>query len=237
MTRDWARKAADLYHPDYARTYREHDERIVGDDAVYLAFCDWIRSVCDAFGQPIDVLDLGCGTGRYFRALRHVRSLVGLDASSAMLAEAAHPVGADEIGAASIELIEGDLLAHAFEPGRFDLVYSVGVLAEHSPLDPRLVARIGRWLKPGGRFAFTTVHPDSSSIPRTIGRTAGRVVLPFTAGGIRRYLHRRLTADGMYADEALVRERLASGWTIESLTRFESEAHLHCLCVARRVIA
>jgi SAM-dependent methyltransferase len=237
VTRDWARKAADLYHPGYARMYREHDERIVGDDAVYLAFCGWLRGVADAFGRPIDVLDLGCGTGRYFRALGRVRSLVGIDASSAMLAEAAHPVGAGEIGAASIELIEGDFLAHAFASEQFDLVYSVGVLAEHSPLDAGLITRIGRWLKPGGRFAFTTVHPDSLSIPRTIGRTAGRLAMPFAAGMVRRYLHRRLTADGMYADEALVCERLASGWTIESLTRFESEAHLHCLCVARRVTA
>jgi len=44
-----------------------------------------------------------------------------------------------------------------------------------------------------------------------------------------------LLAGGLYADEARVRELLAEGFAIESLERVESEAHLHCLCVARRV--
>ena len=46
---------------------------------------------------PIDALDLGCGTGRYFCALRGVRTLVGLDASAAMLERARHPMHEDQI--------------------------------------------------------------------------------------------------------------------------------------------
>ena len=71
-------------------------------------------------------------------------------------------------------------------------------------------------------------------MPRTPGRMAGRLLLPWTAGAVRTRLHERLMANGLYADEALVRVRLASGWVIESLSRLESEAHLHCLCVARK---
>jgi SAM-dependent methyltransferase len=232
MTR-WGRKAADLYRPEYARKYRAHDAGLamVGP---YARFCEWLAAACDRFTDDIDVLDLGCGTARYFRALRHARSIVGIDASAAMLAEARAPIGADEIHASSIELIEGDFVAYDFGAQRFDLVYSIGVLAEHTPLDERIVANVFRWLRPFGRFAFTTVHPDSPSVPRTLPRATGRLVLPLTAGAARRRLRERLTAHGLYADEPLIRELLDGRFDIEAIERMESEAHLHCLCVARR---
>ena len=230
---DWGRKAADLYATDYARRYREHDEEL-SDVEAYRAFCDWLREICELFHKPIDVLDVGCGTGRYFAALRNVNALVGLDASGPMLAEATNPVAADRITARTIQLVEGDVLSHEFEPESFDLIYSIGVLAEHTPFDVQVVNNVARWLRPGGRFAFTTVHPASSSIPKTMPRVMGRALLPFTTGVIRRWLRRRLTADGQYADEALIAERLGSQLSIESMTRRESEAHLHCLCIARK---
>ena len=237
----WGEKASNLYRADYARKYREHDEELHGANAcgveIYGAFCAWLREVCGRFDRPIAALDLGCGTGRYFRALAGVRSLVGIDASAAMLAEAERPVGADEITVPAIELIVGDFVTHTFAPGRFDLVYSIGVLAEHTPLDIALVEQVSRWLAPGGRFVFTTVHPDSASVPPTIGRRLGRLALPVAAGPLQRYLHARITAGGLYADEALIHSLLDRLFVIESLTRLQSEAHLHCLCVARKAAA
>jgi SAM-dependent methyltransferase len=229
----WGRKAAELYRPDYARKYREHDDELAGVDA-YERFCAWLGEVCDRFDGETDVLDLGCGTGRYFRAIHGAKTLVGIDASEAMLAEARTPLAADQISARSLRLVHGDLASHDFDPGTFDLVYAVGVLAEHTPLDDNVVARVWRWLRPGGRFAFTTVHPSSRSVPQTIGRAAGRFVLPLTAGGLRRRLRERLTAHGLYADEALIRDRLRGRFTIESLVLVDSEAHLHCVCTARK---
>jgi hypothetical protein len=44
----------------------------------------------------------------------------------------------------------------------------------------------------------------------------------------------RLLAGGMYADESRVTDLLAPDFSIESLWRFVSEAHLHCWCVARK---
>jgi SAM-dependent methyltransferase len=229
----WGRKAADLYRPEYARKYRAHDDELATVEA-YTRFCSWIAEVCDRFSGDIDVLDLGCGTGRYFRAIRHARTIVGIDASAAMLAEARTPLAADEISAGSIELVEGDFVTHDFSASRFDLVYSIGVLAEHTPLDVRLVRSVFRWLRPGGRFAFTTVHPDSPSVPRTLRRSAGRLLLPLTVGAVRRHLRERLTAAGLYGDEPLIHELLDGRFEIESLARVVSEAHLHCLCVARK---
>jgi len=228
----WGRKAAELYEPSYAREYRHHDDEL-DRVAAYEMFCDWLRGICRSFDAPIDVLDLGCGTGRYFCALSGVNALVGLDASAAMLEEARHPVHAERITAASVDLVQGDVMSHDFGGRRFDLVYAIGVLAEHTPLDETAVANVHRWLKPGGRFAFTTVHPDSPSVPRTMARSIGRLVAPLMRGDARRRLHDRLTSGGLYADEALVRRLLEPRFTIESLTRVRSEAHLHGLCVAR----
>jgi SAM-dependent methyltransferase len=229
----WAERATSLYDAPYAKRYRAHDDEFDAS-APCREFANWLKGVCARFQPPIDVLDLGCGTGRYFWALTGVRRLVGIDASAAMLAEARAPYNAGRITAESITLVEGDLFRHEFDAAAFDLVYSIGVLAEHVPFEETLAARIATWLRPAGRFAFTTVHPGSPSIPRTPGRRIGEWVAPLTAGGSRRALRRRLLSDGMYADEQRVREVLAPAFEIESLEPFESEAHLHCLCVARK---
>jgi SAM-dependent methyltransferase len=227
-----AERAASLYDRASATRYRAHDDEFE-TSAACRDLVDWLSGVCAMFTPPIDVLDLGCGTGRYFWAVRGASSLLGLDASPAMLEEARQPYRADRIGASSVSLMQGDLLTHWFEAARFDLVYSIGVLAEHVPLTGALVARVAGWLKPGGRFAFTTVHPASPSIPRTLGRRIGMWIEPVTFGPARRRLRNRLLNDGLYADELRLRDLLDSRFAIESMDRFVSEAHLHCLCVAR----
>lgn len=228
---EWARKAEALYTSSYAQKYRVHDDELQ-DVETYRAFCGWITGVCGRFDRTINALDLGCGTGRYFAALKNVDVLVGLDASAAMLEEAGRPVDASRITAREVRLVRGDLLTHEFPERSFDLVYSIGVLAEHTPLDSRVVANVLRWLKPGGRFAFTTVHPESWSIRPTFRRRLGRTVMPLTTGALRRWLRKRLSADGGYADEAWIEQCVVPPLSIESLERLDSEAHLHCLCVA-----
>ena len=136
-----------LYDAEYARRYRGRDEELEGVGS-YHALVRWVGEVCDRFDHPIDVLDLGCGTGRYFWGLRNVNTLTGLDASEPMLAEAAQPTRAGEISARHITLIKGDLATHQFAGGSFDLVYSIGVLAEHVALTRSLVTRVAGWLKP-----------------------------------------------------------------------------------------
>jgi SAM-dependent methyltransferase len=232
-TTRWSQKASALYDPAYARRYRAHDDA-AQQTGPHLAFAEWLAQVCALFAPPIDVLDLGCGTGRYFWALTGVRHLVGIDASAAMLAEARHPIHADRIGAERVTLVQGDLFAHDFQPAQFDLVYSIGVLAEHVPLDAAVAAHVRRWLRSGGRFVFTTVHPDSPSIPQTPRRRIGRALCRTLPARLARPIRERLLGDGLYADERLITERLAAGFDVEELRQFDSEAHRHCWCVARK---
>jgi ubiquinone/menaquinone biosynthesis C-methylase UbiE len=237
---------AALYDDGYARKYRERDEQLLQVET-YQDFIAWLQRVCDRFTHPIDVLDLGCGTGRYFWGVKNARTLVGFDASAPMLAEARHPICADRIGAA-VQLVQGDLATQTFPDQSFDLVYSIGVLAEHAPLDRSLVSRVWRWLKPEGRFAFTTVHPDSPDVPQTLQRRLASIALPLAPGSAGRALHRRLMSGGMYGDERWIREvlgppsrdasaRQAGRFEIETLEQFRSDVHLHGRCVARKVIA
>ena len=227
-----ARRAATLYDRSYAERYRAHDDTLTGS-APYQGFVSWLQRTCARFEQPIDVLELGCGTGRYFSALTNARTITGIDASADMLAHARSPFRQDRISA-PVTLVHGDLFTHPFAAGRFDLVYAIGVLAEHAPLNTAVVERVHGLLRPGGRFALSTVHPDSPSVGVTLGRAIGRAIQPLTFGAARRRLRGRLLAGGLYADEAWIADVLRPWFAIESLERFVSEAHLHCLCVARR---
>jgi SAM-dependent methyltransferase len=234
VTTPWGQRAADLYDPDYATRYRKADDEIRGSVLV-ARFSAWLEGICRSFAREIVVLDLGCGTGRYFHALRNVRELVGIDVSAPMLEQARRPVDGGQISAQQITTIHGDFLNHTFPAGHFDFVYSIGVLAEHSPFDGAIAQRIHEWLVPGGVFAFTAVHPLSFSVPRTLKRRIGEMLLPVSAGRLRRALRERLLSDGLYADEERLRDVLtASGFRIESIEPFESDVHLHLLTVARK---
>jgi SAM-dependent methyltransferase len=231
---EWGRRAENLYQPDYATRYRKVDDDIRHAEVVE-TFGGWLGGISASFGREIAALDLGCGTGRYFWALRNVRELVGIDVSAAMLAEARHPVDAAGITVGKITLLQGDFLSQPLEDAAFDLVYSIGVLAEHSPLNDQLVARVHQWLAPGGVFAFTAVHPLSFSVPRTWKRRLGEWLLPVSPRGLRAVLRAKLLAGGLYADETSVRTLLpAHGLRIESIASHLSDVHLHLMCVARK---
>lgn len=230
----WAERAASLYDESYARRYRDRDNELQAVKSNQ-ELIDWIGNVCDRFGHPIDVLDLGCGTGRYFWGLRSVASLTGLDASAPMLEEARHPLHAERLAGVPITLVAGDLMSHTFPAASFDLVYSVGVLAEHAPLTQALVDRVHGWLKPGGRLAFTTVHPNSPSVTQTRPRAMATMLMEALPAALTGPLHRRLVGGGTYADERWIARVLEGKFHIETLERFASDVHLHGRCVAMKV--
>jgi SAM-dependent methyltransferase len=217
----------------YARKYRDHDDTL-DTSRPYRDLVAWLQDASRRFDAPFDALDLGCGTGRYFWALPGARSVTGVDRSAPMLAKAASPVHADLIAARRVALVRGDLSTIEFSAGAFDFVYSVGVLAEHAPLDADVVSRVARWLRPGGRFAFTTVHLESPSIPRTPLRRLATGVSRVLPAPLDAPLRMRLLTHGLYADERRVEELMSGRFHIESLDRFVSEAHLHCRCIGVR---
>jgi len=229
----WGTRAAERYEPAYASRYRAADEMMVEDDA-WRALAQWLGELCQSFEHPIKALDIGCGTGRYFAALSQVRELVGLDASAAMLEQARRPIGADRLTATEITLVNADLDTVELDRDRFDLIYSIGVLAEHVPFTESRAARIAGWLAPNGLFAFTAVHPSSNTVRGSWKRRAGAAALSVAPGPLRKRLRAAWLAKGLYADEPWIRDGLsAAGLIVESIRQLQ-DVHLHSLVVARK---
>jgi SAM-dependent methyltransferase len=98
------------------------------------------------------VLDLACGHGRHARWLSpEVGLLVGIDRNPGYLARARH---------SGARLVQGDLRALPFSPGRFDAVYSwySSLFMYDDAENARCLAGAVALLRPGGRLV---VHHDN----------------------------------------------------------------------------
>ena len=165
-----------LFDEDWSRQYRRIDEGSA--DPSHEHYGRLLTALSTGFGRGIDVLDVGCGTGRYFHRLRNVQRLVGIDLSSHMLREALTPLRSGEISADTLDLLCGDLRSLAFADGSFDFVYSIGVLGEYSPLDRDTIDVCWRILRPGGLLLVTAVDASSRiSVPEHAAPSLLRRVL------------------------------------------------------------
>lgn len=101
------------------------------------------------------VLDLGCGTGRYCLLLAQSGAkVVGIDPSSGMMEQAKGKI----THSSQITLHQGTLDDLHFPDGQFDLVVSALTLSHLPELEPTF-REIGRVLKTGGRLVISDVHP------------------------------------------------------------------------------
>ena len=106
-------------------------------------------------GQTI--LDLATGTGlvaiNAAKALKQTDSVIGVDMSSGMLAQAKAKIKAEDIQ--NLELIESDIELINFNDEQFDVIFCCSALVYISDI-PALLDKCYRWLKPGGCLAFTS---------------------------------------------------------------------------------
>lgn len=135
--------------------------------------------VQQAVGDPagLDVLDLGCGTGRHALWLAAAGAKVtAVDFSQGMLDEAKNKPGAD-----AIEFMQHDL--HESLPladGSFDLLVS-GLVLEHLHDLPAFFAEAKRVLRPSGRAVVSAMHPAMflrGSQARFTDPDSGEIVMP-----------------------------------------------------------
>jgi ubiquinone/menaquinone biosynthesis C-methylase UbiE len=221
-------RQSNVYHsPNYAQSYRESDERGKTEESHTLKY-NIIRELSSSFLYPINVLDLGCGTGRYFHCIKNTKCLVGVDASWNMLEEAKVPVSG---GTQNVHLIQSNLHEVEFRPAVFDLVICVGVFGVVCPLDDFVLQKITRFTCPDG-IVFLTI-PEYKPITYTWKRKTAKALEPFLFGAAKRYVNVKLGEFQM--NEETLRTLVSRYFTNVHISRWVSpttRVDLHC--VARR---
>lgn len=133
---------------DHVRSVFENAPRYLNSRQVDMRVrSETVQTLAESL-NPRRVLDIGCGDGSISLPLATPTShltLLDLSASMAALARANVP----EHLAANVEVRNEDFMAASFEPGSFDLIVSVGVLAHVDSADA-FIQKIAGLLRPGG---------------------------------------------------------------------------------------
>ena len=200
-------------------------------------YCEIVRQLSGGFDRKITVLDLGCGTGRYFHCLRNVKRLLGTDISPHMLEQARDPVRNKELDIEEIELICGDINSLELTGRSFDLIYSLGVLGEFAPINEMLLNKLSDLLAPKGRLFFTAVDVYSRlQMPEnkkaSLARRAMRKFFPLLPSFAKESLNRALSSCYV-TDRELTTLLSSSQFATFSVSRYEHPsgwqgAHLDC---------
>jgi ubiquinone/menaquinone biosynthesis C-methylase UbiE len=217
--------------------YRAGDERAASRGSRQ-HYCEILRELSASFGHKINVLDVGCGTGRYFHCLRKVKRLVGIDLSPHMLEQARSPVNSNELDIEKIELLCADAGSLELTDESFDFIYSVGVIGEYTPVNSVLLDKLYRLLAPKGKLFFTAVDVHSRlQVPEgteaSLTRRVLRKAFPFLPSFAKKYLNRALSSFYV-TDRELTRLQKRSQFATFSIARFEHPSgwrgtHLDCL--------
>ena len=157
--------------PEFLAGYRQLPRSVLGLDGAP----EWpaLQSMLPAVAGSA-VLDLGCGFGWFSRwaAEAGAASVLGLDISEQMLAEAKATTGAEVV-----TYDRQDLDSFEAAGRSFDLAYSSLTLHYLADLD-RLFRQVHAALKPGGSFVFSVEHPIFTAPERpgfVVGATGGNV--------------------------------------------------------------
>ena len=221
------RKSDVVHSPDYARSYRLSDERGKTEESHTLKY-NIIRELSSSFPYPINVLDLGCGTGRYFHCIKNAKCLVGVDTSRNMLEQAKSPVYG---GTQNTYLIQSSLHEVEFRPAMFDFVICMGVVGVVCPLDDFMLQKIAHFTCPGG-IVFLTI-PEYNPVINTWKRKTAKALEPFLFGSAKRYVNVRLGEFQM--NEETLRRLASQYFTSLNISRWvSSTTRVDLHCVVRR---
>jgi ubiquinone/menaquinone biosynthesis C-methylase UbiE len=178
--------------------YREVSSQYRNDDEIEITtpnhhrICATLQRICVSFPNPIQVLDVGCGTGRYFHCLTNVDELTGIDISEDMLRSAeTNPVRKEMITVKKIELMRGNAYLRSFAAESFDFIYSLGMFGNGCPVTPEVCNHFYEWLKPGGKLYFNTVDFDGMPFWYRARRQARGFVYPMLTRRMQHLLDER----------------------------------------------
>lgn len=179
----------DTYRESAAQ-YRQDDEIEIATD-VHRRLTGILANLTSSYNHPITVLDVGCGTGRYFHCLKNVRRLKGIDVCDEMLRIAQNPVRQEEITVNEIQLSCENVFLAKFPPGSFDFIYSLGMFGHGCPTTSELCNRFHDWLAPGGQLFFNVVSLHSMSFVQRVRRSVRTKLYPLLPRQIKKALDAR----------------------------------------------
>ncbi len=168
-----------------------HDDEIEVTTANHQRICATLQRICASFTHPIKVLDVGCGTGRYFHCLTNVEDLTGMDISDDMLRAAENPVRQDLISTKAIRRIRGNIYLTSFEPRSFHFIYSLGMFGNGCPVTMEVCNKFHDWLAPGGKLYFNTVDFAGLPLLYRARRQARHIVYPMLSRRLQGVLDER----------------------------------------------
>ncbi|MBL7519659.1 class I SAM-dependent methyltransferase, partial [Frankia sp. CNm7] len=159
-----ARRAGDDDHDaTVQRSFTQQTGLFAGENAVFAAPR---ATPPPAWVGPLRpdtiVLDVACGAGHLAEQIApHVRQVVGIDLTGALLGMAADRLAA--AGITNVLLQEGDAAALPFLDGSFDVVVSRAAL-HHFPRPGGPVAEMVRVCRPGGAVAISDMVAPSADL-------------------------------------------------------------------------
>lgn len=140
-------------------------------------------------GPPLQVLEAGCGAGRFTEVLLHTPAAV---VTSTDLSSAVEPNQANFPQSSRHRIIQCDINGFPFGPGQFDIVMCLGVV-QHTRDPERTIADLYRQVKPGGWLVIDHYNHALSTYTK------------FTAMLLRPVLKRLPPARGIAATKTLTR--------------------------------
>ena len=111
------------------------------------------KMLLECLGLRKNVLDVGCGTGRFSSKLKgQCDHVLGIDISTAMINKALKT----HAGLQNLEFVQGDYLYTEFEPESFDAIISIATV--HHMDFRRFLETAKHDLKPGGQLIILDLY-------------------------------------------------------------------------------
>jgi ubiquinone/menaquinone biosynthesis C-methylase UbiE len=143
------------------RSFEQQVDLFTGEEGVFARRATSALAWLEPLDQDMILLDVACGAAHVAQlAAPHVRQVVGVDLTPALLRLGAERLG--HAGVGNVLLQEANATSLPFVDASFDLVLCRAA-AHHFPHPDRLVAEMVRVCRPGGRVAVSDLvapNPD-----------------------------------------------------------------------------